>query len=638
MALGLLAGCGGDDSDGSGAGGSGGTSFDAGVDAETGPEADPPDTGVPDTGPEAAPDAPPEDATGEDAPLPPACTSDQSLCVDHVTRKYCEAGQWQDQTCPTGEGCVDGRCVSGACSDACRLGDAQGGQTCELYDIMADAWVTPDPAASLHDRARAYAKWLHRDGMAFGGVGNAVYSDPATYENVEELEGLRDSAIWTGTYLGAEALRLMATGAADARTNVVELVDTLHRWFNVSGDPGMLARFVAPSNQTHPALPGGLDCSKPRVHCGVGYEGTQYDYVGHISRDQYQGVMLGYALAYEALGENDEATREIIREDVVEFVQELMKERTVPTTLTVDGTPVGPFDLTMRFVVLNTAEMDNGVVDLIVDTSDLTGAQVNGFQEFMPNLALLLKQVPVLSAIVPATVPRADSAVMLASAFNVAFFVTDGVDAYETERDEMLDFYEGNTDLGGNINDWFPIMSGWTYANDCGDEYYANNIVMQLMYNLARWEIDPGRRGLIRSHVLEMQMWEDLDSTKNSFFSFIYSACMPGSAASIHEEAETQLAQFPPPPRVRVAVDLTADPNYLPHEDGCTNQTSHDGAVDVGDRVVKDFIWQKNPWDLLDSGDPAQTYPGVDYLVAYWMGRKHEYIDDDTTGRCTAWH
>ena len=36
---------------------------------------------------------------------------------------------------------------------------------------------------------------------------------------------------------------------------------------------------------------------------GVTYEGAQYDYIGHISRDQYQGVMLGYALAYEALGE-----------------------------------------------------------------------------------------------------------------------------------------------------------------------------------------------------------------------------------------------------------------------------------------------------------------------------------------------
>jgi hypothetical protein len=161
---------------------------------------------------------------------------------------------------------------------------------------------------------------------------------------------------------------------------------------------------------------------------------------------------------------------------------------------------------------------------------------------------------------------------------------------------------------------------------------------MEPMYNLARLEIDLGRRGIIRTNVLDARMWADFDTTKNSFFSFIYSAVMPGSAASIHQEAETQLAQFPPPPRVRVAVDLTSDPKYLPHQDGCTDQTDHGGAVDVGERVVSDFIWQRHPWGLFDDGNPAQTYPGIDYLVAYWMGRHHGYIDDDTTGRCTAWH
>lgn len=635
--LAWLAGCGGDDSSSSGGGGGSDAGTEAAADTGT-PDTATPDTGTPDTGtPDAEPDTGPQDAAGEDAPPPPACTTDQSLCVDHVTRMFCDGGQWQQETCSPGSGCVNGACVSGACSDACRLGETQGGQTCELYDVASDSWVAVDPEGALHDRARAYTQWLHRDGVAFGGVGNARYTDPPDYTTVEHLGGLGDSAIWTGTYLAAEALRLKATGAADARRNVVDLVNTLHLWFNVSGDPGMLARFVAPSNEPHPAALGDLDCSAERCHCGVTYEGTQYDYIGHISRDQYQGVMLGYALAYEALGEKEEDTRELIRQDVVELVQELMKERTVPTKVTFNGTGVGPFDITMRFTVLNSAEMDNGAVNLIVDTNNYDDSEMYGFQEFMPNLALILKQVPVLSALVPNTVPRAGSGVMLASFFNVAFMVTDGVDAYETQRSEMEAFYEGNTEFGGNINDWIPIMSGWSYSNNCGSSYYANNIVMEPMYNLARLEIDPGRRGIIRSNVLQARMWEEFDTTKNSFFAFIYSACMPGSAASVHEEAETQLAQFPPPPRVKVAVDLTTDPKYLPHQDGCENQTDHGGAVDVGERVVSDFIWQRHPWGLLDNGNPAQTYPGIDYLVAYWMGRQHGYIDDDTAGRCTAW-
>ena len=96
-------------------------------------------------------------------------------------------------------------------------------------------------------------------------------------------------------------------------------------------------------------------------------------------------------------------------------------------------------------------------------------------------------------------------------------------------------------------------------------------------------------------------------------------------------------SQFPPPPRIRAPVDLRNDPRYQPHESGCTDQTSHANAVDVGERVVSDFIWQRNPWGLYDTGNPAVTYPGIDYLAAYWMGRFNGHLGDDTPGLCLAW-
>jgi hypothetical protein len=64
----------------------------------------------------------------------------------------------------------------------------------------------------------------------------------------------------------------------------------------------------------------------------------------------------------------------------------------------------------------------------------------------------------------------------------------------------------------------------------------------------------------------------------------------------------------------------------------------HSTAVDVGDRVVDDFIWQRQPWSLFDWGDERQLYPGVDYLVAYWMARRHGLTGDDSAGHCAAWH
>ena len=71
---------------------------------------------------------------------------------------------------------------------------------------------------------------------------------------------------------------------------------------------------------------------------------------------------------------------------------------------------------------------------------------------------------------------------------------------------------------------------------------------------------------------------------------------------------------------------------------GCTDQVAHTTAVDVGDRPVGDFLWQRHPWGLFEAGDLSQTEPGVDYLVAYWMGRRHGFITDDAQGHCLRWH
>jgi hypothetical protein len=159
---------------------------------------------------------------------------------------------------------------------------------------------------------------------------------------------------------------------------------------------------------------------------------------------------------------------------------------------------------------------------------------------------------------------------------------------------------------------------------------------MEPMYNLARLDTNAVRQGLIRTNILNAAMWPTFVNTKNPFFSFIYASNYPLADGSVVPSAVAQLGQFPPPPRVDVPVDLRSDPRY-PHDSNCTDQVDHSTAVDVGDRVVSDFIWQRQPWGLYSGGNLNQTYPGVDYLVAYWMGRYHAYIGDDTQGRCTVW-
>ncbi len=607
--------------------------MDGGAPADADPNAPDADPNAPDADPNA-PDADP-DAPDADPNAPADCTASEGRCIDYQTRRYCSQGEWQDEQCPAGSGCVAGACVVGACSDECNLGDTNGGAHCELYDIDSSSWVIANAMNSTHDRARVYTQWLRRDSLAFGGVGNARYSDAPTYNNVVYLGGIGDSALWTGNYLAAEALRLKATGAADARANLIELVDTLHLWFNVSGDPGLLARFAMPAGAFHPATLGDMQCSEARVFCDVDYNGSQYDYIGDISRDQYQGVMVGYALAYEALGSDDEATRALIREDVVELVEELMKERTVPVKIVVNGTPLSTTNITLRFVLLDSRELNDGSLELRLDTNSLENSNVLGFREFAPNMAHMIRQIPGFG--ITPDIRRSGTAIMLMSFFQVALKVTENIPAYASRRNAIYDYYTAAQGEGGNANDWLEIAAEWVYTGSCGDGYYGNNITMEPMYNLVRLETDPGRLATIRNDVLHGRMWNEFENTKNCFFSFIYASTFPGASTSIASDAALQLAGFPPPPRVVVAVDLRSTAKYLPHESGCTDQTDHDGAVDVADRVVGDFMWQRHPWGLFSLPDLAGTFPGIDYLIAYWLGRKENYISDDNEGTCLVW-
>ena len=157
------------------------------------------------------------------------------------------------------------------------------------------------------------------------------------------------------------------------------------------------------------------------------------------------------------------------------------------------------------------------------------------------------------------------------------------------------------------------------------------------MYDLARLEDDPARVSVIENDILGAKMWPAFVDTKNSFFSFIYAATRSGVDPAVVSSAAAQLGQFPAAPRVMRAVDLRSSPKYPSREQGCTDQVGHADAVDVGDRPSADFLWQRHPWGLYDGGDPRQTEPGVDFLVAYFLGRQHGFIADDTPGICLAW-
>jgi hypothetical protein len=226
---------------------------------------------------------------------------------------------------------------------------------------------------------------------------------------------------------------------------------------------------------------------------------------------------------------------------------------------------------------------------------------------------------------------------MLASFFRVALLVSEGVPAVAARRAAIEGFYKGNKGLGGNISDWLAVAKTWFDGATCGNAYYGNNITMEPMYNLARLETDQALRKTIIDDVLTSKMWQTFKTTKNTFFAFICLGNFASPAKSEIDAAAAQLDGFKPPPRVHVGVDLRSDPKYQPHEPGCTDQVSHTTAVDVADRPVEDFLWQRHPWGLYQGEDLAQSEPGVDYLVAYWLGRQHGFIAEDKPASCLRW-
>ncbi len=562
------------------------------------------------------------------------CATGASVCRGYNQRMACNAGKWVEETCASGSGCYKGACVVGKCSDECVEGTISNGKKCVPWSIATDKPATSAPADKLHDRARGFYVWMEKASMVTGAIGSAHFSDPPAYTTIDRMDGIGDSAIWTGAYLGAESFRLRATGSSDARMRVRSLAETVHLLLVAAGEPGILMRWVKPSSKSFPFEIGDYDCSIERVHCNVDYKGTKYDLIGHVSRDQYQGVMFGLVNAYDALGAADEDIREMIRADIVTIVKELMKERTLSVNLTFNGVKVPTSTVTARFIVVSPREMKNGAIDLRVDLGKPDDSEMYGFQEFYPNLAHLVRQLPGLSWV--PDIPRASSAIMLTSFFRAALHVTKDVPAYAKDRADILAYYTSSKTSGGNVNDWLLVAKKWSDGGKCGNGYYANNITMMPMYNLARLEDDPARSLVIKKEILEDKMWPAFEKTKNVFFSYVYAGVVTAPKAGTTKSAGDQIAQFPIAPRINRPVDLRQSPKYTSRENGCADQVGHHEAVDVGDRVTADFMWQRHPWGLYDGGDPGQTQPGIDYLLAYFMGQHHGFLDDDTPGTCLA--
>ncbi|NIA15936.1 MAG: hypothetical protein GWP08_17880 [Nitrospiraceae bacterium] len=200
-------------------------------------------------------------------------------------------------------------CAASAASDGAALAPEQEQALNALAREQAFSWpeITPGQAQALHAKAQAYWDLYERYHLPHG-LNADIWWHDYDRTSVYRLEGVGDSAAWTGHYLAALALRyhLEPDGKLLERINAV--LDKYDLLSVISGREGYLARYAGPASDAgyrgyYEVYGRGEDPERP----GLGkkaYKGVPpYEdlvWLGHSSRDTYDGVNFGLAttLAY----------------------------------------------------------------------------------------------------------------------------------------------------------------------------------------------------------------------------------------------------------------------------------------------------------------------------------------------------
>ncbi len=167
--------------------------------------------------------------------------------------------------------------------------------------IPWDHWKDSYPdhyARPLGEKARAIDRHLLDHHLASTGV--LVYSRVCQHDQPESAEeiydNVADQTIWTGALAATYALKFRSTGDPADRERMLRVLGGLKLLHDVTGKPGLFARAIHPADRP---LRGERDHQEWRpgrgVHVGFRYRGA-------VSKDQYFGILFGYATVVTELG------------------------------------------------------------------------------------------------------------------------------------------------------------------------------------------------------------------------------------------------------------------------------------------------------------------------------------------------
>ncbi|MCB9769118.1 MAG: hypothetical protein H6752_13055 [Candidatus Omnitrophica bacterium] len=167
-----------------------------------------------------------------------------------------------------------------------------------------------------------------------------------------------------------------------------------------------------------------------------------------------------------------------------------------------------------------------------------------------------------------------------------------------------------------------------------------DNMAFMNYYHLIRYETDPTLLSMyyyaIRTH------WQYEESEKNAFTNFIYAACCLGKTRrdqwgeedlspplSCFEDAVETLQLYP--------LDLLEWPTSNAHRIDLIPFGDPEGGLPESGRRIdgspfpiderQEIYWDWNPYHLTWDGDGTHLRPGFHYLLAYYMGRYHGFVE-----------
>ena len=370
-----------------------------------------------------------------------------------------------------------------------------------------------------------------------------------------------DNAYMTGIYVGTLAMKYAVTGAPEDLAAARQSLEALHLLCNVSGAPGVLARAAWPKDRS--LEDDGIWRDSPDgIHI----------WRGDVSTDQVDGVMFGFALAYDLIA--DDAEKKKIAKDAKAIAEHIMANDI--RIVDVDGKPTrwGRYDPTYT-----------------------------GFEKMN---ALLWLQV--LKVVAHVSGEERYETLYREWALNKGYAEI----ALKARRD-----INPTSLMGVNHSDDVLLFLAYTPLLMYERDVQIRDLILESVRRSWEGERHPG-----------------VKPEGNPFYAFVMGNFLKDTSGV--DDALNTLRWFPLSMKWnRETIKKYEIAFSFTYKDEIKSPEPAAGQPIPIDRRIKTWsAWVQDPYKSAGSRDAAipMEFNGHDYLIGYWMGRYYKFITADETG------